>query len=1189
MDSGLQISCIIGHSFGQLTGLCVAGGLSLSDGITLVSQRANLIQNTWGPERGVMLSIQGPEHEVQDLLNRSHEKVDISCFNGPQDLVIAGGEASIAEIEKMASTEKSNLLKTKKLGSTHGFHSRLVDAILPGLKVVAESLDYRPCQIPIQSCSEYDDWSSVTPNKILEHSRMPVYFQAAVERTAKAISGPAIWLEAGSNSPIIPMIRRIVKGSQSPPGHFFQSMNLEGSQAQQDLSKATSNLWYNGVDVQFWPFHKHQSASYQSLNLPPYQFKKTRHWISFDPAAFLPTSRKSPVENGSEIVSRLEGNSEDATFSVNVAHPMYRSCAHGHEVVGEHLCPASLYIELILKAASEINSDEISGIMPHIQNLQICTPLTLESDGVVRIRLSRSNNQSPWNFSLFSQRDKTDLKTHATGEIALHKVSGTSRVVSRFRSLNRLIEPSHALKISRSPSCHGLIGSPVYQTFDQVVKYADYYHGVKNVFASGTEATGFVSLEQSNGPNGLCDPVLIDNFLQVAGIHTNCLSQTRDDEVFVCSALDDIFVSDIFLERASKSARTGTVYTNYERPSNKQFICDIFVVDPDTDQLMVALMSATFNSVLKPNLSRALKRLNKNTEICETQANAVDWSIADQILVSENLQDLQNVAVTSGGGIKLVQEMFHILLGIPVGELLPSSELQDIGVDSLMRTEVTAEIKKRFNVNLPTSALMEIPNIEELTRRIFADEPSSSTISVSARAHVATKASSEKTNKHTDQHGEVNGDSSVQDDHCLAEVSQNAFTSIKTSTDHSQMAQWAGFCHSVWPKQEALVTSYVVEAFRAMNAPLESIKSGQPIPQIEVLSRHQKVKGRLYSILEEAKLITRVGSGFIRSEQPVPTTSSSELHDQIVREYPQHASEHRLLQTTGCRLAQCLNGTTDPLEILFQDTDARELLGDVYTNAPMFRSATMHLTQYLRSVLGEFTSSRKIKILEIGAGTGGTTGYLLNQLADTSGLAFEYTFTDISPSLIALARKRFKAYDFMQYTTLDVNQEPARHMLGQYDVVISSNCVHATPSITRSIENIRKHLRPDGILCLIELTRNLSWFDLVFGLLDGWWLFDDRREHALASELVWDKALRQAGYKWVDWSSNSSKESEILRLIVASPTCVTPLHESLILEETVTFATRGGIQLLVDIHYPVLADERHGSRPIGTYIKTLQK
>lgn len=1171
MDSGVKVDRIIGHSFGQLTGLCISGTLSLSDTMTLISQRARLIHGSWGMEHGSMLSIKGTQKDVRDLVNACNNEVDIACFNGERSVVVAGDESSIAKIEIMAA-DKPRLIETKRLGSTHGFHSRLVDAIVPGLTQVAQSLVYHEPQIPIEACTVLEDWTSVTPKKIVQHSRMPVHFQSAVNKAALKAAGPAYWLEAGSGSPVIPMIRQIIQSSSSPQGHVFQSLNLHDDQAQRNIATATANLWSKGAEVQFWPFSYHQAPSYKSMNLPPYQFAKTKHWIAFDPHAFVPKTSPPMPETAHGLVNVLEQTTRDTVFSVNVSDSLYRLCAQGHSVVGQSLCPASLYIEIILKAASKLASGGLDGLMPHVQNLSISAPLLLESEGEVRLRLSTTDTALTWSFSLFTQTAISSQETHATGEIGLHKVDAASKASSRFRSLDRLITPSRAEGISKLSDSNGLMGSPVYQTFNRVVAYADYFRGVQGVFSNGNEAMGRVSLPNSPSANSICDPVLVDNFLQVAGIHTNCLSDTPDDEVFVCSAIGDIFISDIYIQRDTKSTGTTTTYTSYDRPSKKQFTSDIFVFDSESGKMLVAIMSATFTGVLMSNLSRALGKLNKSSRVSASQPIETNPQLEAQLPELTIVPISQQESSADGGHVEAVREMFHTLLGIPLEDLLPSSGLEDIGVDSLMRTEVLTEIKKRFKFDLSVSALMDIPDIQSLTNAIFpgaspqieriftpAETPANGTLSRSSQTRAVSPV----------------GDS-------FAELSRDVFASVKETTAHSEKTQWTGFCDKVHPQQMALVTAYVVEAFRTMGVSLESFEPGQAVPQIPVLPQHHQVREQLYSILESSELVQRHDNVALRTEKVVPSTHSSVLHEQIVRKYPHHESEHSLLRTTGTQLAQCLTGSADPLAILFQDKEARELIGNVYTHAPMFHSATIHLTQLLRDVLSKADPGREIKILEIGAGTGGTTGFLLSQLADVAGLRFEYTFTDISSSLVALARKRFQKYDFMRYRLLNVDQDPPQEMLGQYDVVLSSNCIHATPDIMKSTKNISRLLRSDGILCLIELTRNLFWFDLVFGLLEGWWMFNDGRQHALASEHVWNKALRQAGYHWVDWSSNASKESEILRLIVASPAKLEPDGTAFITEETVTFAEKDGVQLEADIYYPSEVDTSGRPRPIGT-------
>ena len=55
IDAGLQVEAVIGHSFGELTAMVISGVLSLRDGLKLITSRASLMANKWGPERGPCL------------------------------------------------------------------------------------------------------------------------------------------------------------------------------------------------------------------------------------------------------------------------------------------------------------------------------------------------------------------------------------------------------------------------------------------------------------------------------------------------------------------------------------------------------------------------------------------------------------------------------------------------------------------------------------------------------------------------------------------------------------------------------------------------------------------------------------------------------------------------------------------------------------------------------------------------------------------------------------------------------------------------------------------------------------------------------------------------------------------------------------------------------------------------------
>lgn len=694
---------------------------------------------------------------------------------------------------------------------------------------------------------------------------------------------------------------------------------------------------------------------------------------------------------------------------------------------------------------------------------------------------------------------------------------------------------------------------------------------------------------------------------------------------------------------------------------------------------MLTFISAKFKSVSIRSLRRLLSRLNTSPSVDsgspnETAATASLNRIETQQRpsIQEEKTEAAHQSETNGAARHgKVQEMLSELIGIPIDELQPSLSLDDVGIDSLMTTEVMSEIKKRFGVSIDSSALQSLVDIRSLVAYIFPETSTSTLSSPNASVVQQVKATSQtnqspaasseylttiqhilsdildihteeitasssldslgidslvatelttEINKHfsvslgpeelqniKDTQGlcaRLQGLSEVENigapsdsndvpERPFASVAHDCFASSSDDfLKEARESQWTGFYSSVYPAQMDLATTYVAEAFRSLGCPLESLHAGQPIPDVKIAEQYGKLKNQLYAILESFQLVSKSRDGaFIRTDKPVPATTSQMLHEDIIRRFPQHQSEHLLFHTTGPRLADCLTGRENPLSLLFRDATARQLVEDVYTNAPIFKTPTAYLKNYLTSLLKQIGASRDVQILEIGAGTGGTTQHLMPQLTAIPGVRFKYTFTDISPSLVALAKKKFTQYhSCMEFTTVDLEKEPPASMHARYDIIISSNCVHATRSLVRSCKNIHKYQRPDGILCLVELTRNLFWFDLVFGLLEGWWLFEDGRKHALACEHLWETTLLQSGYKWVDWTESNFEESSTSRLIVASPMENLSQYPKIdkqmslsrpVTKETVTFAHRDGIALQADIHYPEKFEDPVNPRPIG--------
>jgi SAM-dependent methyltransferase len=151
---------------------------------------------------------------------------------------------------------------------------------------------------------------------------------------------------------------------------------------------------------------------------------------------------------------------------------------------------------------------------------------------------------------------------------------------------------------------------------------------------------------------------------------------------------------------------------------------------------------------------------------------------------------------------------------------------------------------------------------------------------------------------------------------------------------------------------------------------------------------------------------------------------------------------------------------------------------------------------------------RRLRVLEVGAGTGGTTAALLPRLPSERT---HYVFSDVSDLFLDRARERFAAYGFIDYRRFDMEQEPAAQGFeaGSFDVIVSANAVHASTDLRKALQRLRSLLAPGGTLVLVESTVHLDWFDMTTGLIEGWQHFADdlRTDNPLLAPETWVRAF----------------------------------------------------------------------------------
>ncbi|EPE28832.1 Thiolase-like protein [Glarea lozoyensis ATCC 20868] len=1209
MDSGLKVSAVVGHSFGQLTALAISGALSLSDALRLVSGRASLMQKHWGPEPGSMLFLQADRATVEEILRSLRLGgeglyAEIACYNGPESHVVVGSSEAVKYLQQhVANTPHlQSSVRTKKLNVTNGFHSRYTEPLLPHLASLAEQLEWRQPDIHLETTDEFE--SKITPDFQLaaEHTRRPVFFQRAVERLTKNFSD-CTWIEAGRGSSVMQLVKLSVPKSQE---HAFHVPQLTSAHAQDSLTAVTIDLWKSGHTTQYWPFHRSEKPDYRYLSLPPIQFEKLRHWLPFTGRDLIQDAETVPAQDEDEMHELLtflnftDATNKEAVFRIDPKADRFQKMLGGHVMAGQSLAPASLYFEIVARAALLLERDtQAVKFVPTVHDLLMRSPIGQSTTKKISLVLKKLDDIRPsWSFSITTQDteiEKAEPFEHSTGRVYLKRRNDT-QPKQQFERFESLIGHRRLEEVLNNPDAEKMQGKHVYRAFNTVVYYGEAFQGIKQVSCVGFEAAGKVRVTPTladPADQRLTDTPMTDSFMQFAGFLVNYFNNPSMEDVFVCMKIEHIEIGGAF----DPDAGEWLVYSTMNEGGETDAAADAYIFDARTKKMVMAAFGFRFSKMTQSSLARVLKSVNKS-------ANTTS-PLKDETPVDASGNFSQQAAITpvkrSVGKRQEVYQILSDVTDISIENLRGDSTLDELQIDSLMATEVLNDIRSILGLTIDLSSFLFFENIEAIVAHI--DEK----LGISGTGGSDSGYEDEDVSKHSPTPTTAISDSgNVEQPKSIVIVEEPKSTSRPTITSahrafnetrfnydqHAKTTQAVGFWEKEYPNQRRLVLAYVLEAFAELGCDLKSLQSGDDVPQITALGKHALLVRQLYRVLEDGKLIISSGKNrFTRTEVIVDSTPAESIYLKMIDQHPQHATVNKLVRAIGSELATCLRGEKEGVQILFGNRATKKTLEEFYSEWPLFKAPTLVLSDFLSTAFKKATGGGKFRILEIGAGTGGTTRLLVNHL-QRHGIEFEYVFTDLGVSLVNAAAKTFKGIEEMSFDVLDIEQPIKPEYEGAFHCVLATNCIHATRNLEVSLKHMRQMLRDDGALALIEITRNVFFFDIIVGLLEGWWLFADGREHALIDEKQWERKMKTAGFGAVAWSEGAAPESQTVRVIAAFPksdesVTALPATEKSVKAamETVTYKKIGNLDILADIYYPTEGEALAGKKlPVALMI-----
>lgn len=174
----------------------------------------------------------------------------------------------------------------------------------------------------------------------------------------------------------------------------------------------------------------------------------------------------------------------------------------------------------------------------------------------------------------------------------------------------------------------------------------------------------------------------------------------------------------------------------------------------------------------------------------------------------------------------------------------------------------------------------------------------------------------------------------------------------------------------------------------------------------------------------------------------------------------------RFFDTANRHALELLQDRVLAQELLFPDSDMLTAEA-AYRDNPINRYLNAAAGAIVTRAVGDLAGDRHpVRILELGAGVGGTTADLLPIL---DGLPIEYHFTDVSSFFLDAARARFARYPWLRFDLMDINGEPAPPET--FDIVIAANVLHNAHHCGVALQRLRRVLRPGGHLVVIESCR----------------------------------------------------------------------------------------------------------------------
>ena len=211
---GLEPTHCAGHSLGEYTALIATGALGFTDGVRLVSERAEAMHDAGLENPGTMAAVLGLDDEQVEVACRlADSDVWVANFNAPGQVVIAGSVEGVAK-----ATVHAKALGAKKvmaLPVSGAFHTSFMAPARDRLRKAIADAEPRDTEVPVVSNVDAlphnrgDEWAALLSAQLCS----PVRWKHCLLTLAEA--GVDTFAELGPGGVLTGMAKRTVTGART--------------------------------------------------------------------------------------------------------------------------------------------------------------------------------------------------------------------------------------------------------------------------------------------------------------------------------------------------------------------------------------------------------------------------------------------------------------------------------------------------------------------------------------------------------------------------------------------------------------------------------------------------------------------------------------------------------------------------------------------------------------------------------------------------------------------------------------------------------------------------------------------------------------------------------------------------------------------------------------------------------------